>query len=246
MATDILVRDWLSHPRFTHSIIRDRAREAESRIARLGVNLVLCRDFSGLAAINERNRKAGWFGLMPMFHPDTYGHPEAFWIKGLDQRGEPVMTVAARLYRVPSSGLGEELRSLRLFYENPARMRAPDECCLCTAAGLSGLSGKILYSGSGWCAREFRGQGFAWIVPRISRALGYLQWGQNYTISLVDPILIEKGVVAAYGYRNIEPGINWLNSPSQGSIDLSLLWMSQRFMLDDMTRHLRTREAVPA
>lgn len=246
MSREVLLRDWLSGPRLGQSVVRDCVREAERRIARLGVTLVVCRDFSGLAEINQRNRKAGWFGLMPMFHPDTYSHPEAFWIKGLDRRGESVMTVAARLYRVPLSGLVEEVRSLRLFYQDPASMQAADERCHCSAPSASALTGKILYSGSGWCAREFRGQGFAWIMPRISRAMGYLLWRQDYTTSLVDPILIEKGVVAAYGYCNAESGINWQNSPSQGTIDLSLLWMSQRFMLDDAMRHLRTREAVLA
>ena len=246
MVTDILVRDWLSHPRYTHSNIRDCAREAESRIARMGVKLVLCRDFSGLAAINERNREAGWFGLMPMFHPDTYSHPEAFWIKGLDHRDEPVMTVAARLYRVPSGGLGEEIRSLRLFYEDPIRMRAADELCLCSAPSVSALKGKVLYCGAGWCARDYRGLGFASIVPRISQWIGDLLWRQDYTISLVDPVLIEKGVVAAYGYDNIEPGVLWWNSPSQGTIDLNLIWMTRSYMLNDLEHQLQTREAVPA
>lgn len=246
MAAEVLVRDWLSHPRFTNSSIRDCAREAEDRIARLGVTLVVCRDFSGLVAINTRNRKSGWFGLMPMFHPDTYGHPEAFWIKGVDHRGEAVMTVAARLYRVPASGLGEEIRSLRLFYEDPSRTRAPQEHCLCSAPSVSALKGKVLYSGAGWCAREYRGLGFASIVPRISQWMGDLLWQQDYTISLVDPVLIEKGVVAAYGYDNVEPGIMWWNSPSQGTIDLNLIWMTRSYMLNDLEQQLQTREAVPA
>lgn len=246
MSREVLLRDWLSGPRLGRSVVRDCVREAERRIARLGVTLVVCRDFCGLAEINQRNRKAGWFGLMPMFHPDTYSHPEAFWIKGLDRRGEPVMTVAARLYRVPRSGLAEEVQSLRLFYEDPASMQASNERCLCTTPSASALSGRILYSGAGWCAPGYRGNGFARIVPRISQWMGDLLWRQDHTISLVDPILVEKGVVAAYGYENVEPGILWWNSPSQGTLDLNLIWMTRRHMLSDLERQLQTGEAIPA
>lgn len=222
-------------------------RLAERRIKDWGVTLHWHTDFSGLVEINEANRGNRWFPLSPMFHPETYQGGQAFWMEGrADLSGEPVFTQAARCYRLHDGTLADEITSLRIFYDEPADKASATEACACGAQVAGRLSGVVLYSGGTWARRDMRGKGVAAVLPRISRMLASRLWGQDYTISLVDPVLIEKGVVGAYGYHLAEAGIHWTNSASQGDIDLALVAMDRQEMLRDLNSCMALGAAIPA
>ena len=51
-------------------------------------------------------------------------------------------------------------------------------------------------------------------------------------------MLIEKGVVARYGYTRVEEGLDWLNSFIGHLMNLHLLWMDRTEMLNDLVRQL--------
>lgn len=222
-------------------------RLAEARLRDWGVTLYLHRDFQRLVEVNRDNQGHRWFGLMPMFHPATFPGGEAFWLEGrATASGETVMTQAARRYGLWDSSLQQALTSLELYYDDPSRSQNQREACACGAPSADLLSGVVAYSGAGWAHVDWRGRGAAAVLPRLSRVLAQRLWDQDYTISLVDPVLIEKGVVRSYGYRRAEPGVHWINSASQGSLSLALVWMTRAELLQDLARCMALGEAVPA
>ncbi len=50
--------------------------------------------------------------------------------------------------------------------------------------------------------------------------------------------MIEKGVVARYGYTKAEEGLDWLNSFIGHLMNLRLLWMDRNEMLYDLVTQL--------
>ena len=222
-------------------------RLAEARMRTWGVTLYLHGNFQRLVDINRANQGHKWFALMPMFHPATFPGGEAFWLEARStETSETVMTQAARRYNLWDRSLQQALTSLQLFYDDPLRSRSQGEACACGIPSADLLSGVITYSGAGWAHVDWRGRGAAALLPRLSRMLAQRLWDQDYTISLVDPVLIEKGVVRSYGYCRAEPGVHWVNSASQGSLDLALVWMTRAELLQDLARCMALGEAIPA
>jgi hypothetical protein len=200
-----------------------------------GVSLSLSTDFELLREVNARNY-GSWHGLAPSFDC-AYGGIDSscgFWIVGRDSSGEIVTTQAARFFDTGSENLRDYLVSLRLFYPDPEKQKLPQESCAVTSAAALQLSGRIVYSGGTWIHPDYRKRLMPMILPRISRALALTRWDTSYTFSMVSHALVSKGVAAAYGYRNIEPGIRWMNSPSELRLDGTLVWMDRAHMLQDM------------
>lgn len=241
------LRDHLDHIHDPRDLPCRFLRLTEARMRDWGVTLYLHRDFQRLVEINRDNQGHRWFGLMPMFHPVTFPGGEAFWLEGrATATGETVMTQAARRYSLWDSSLQQALTSLELYYDDPGRSQNEREVCACGAPSADLLSGVIAYSGAGWARVDWRGRGAAAVLPRLSRMLAQRLWDQDYTISLVDPVLIEKGVVRSYGYRRAEAGVHWINSASQGSLNLALVWMTRAELLQDLARCMALGEAIPA
>lgn len=205
-----------------------------------GVSFLFHTHLERLHEVNRQNRARGWFPLMPMFHCASYPGGQAIWIEGVNEQGETVMTEAVRLYHLES--LAEELRSLRLFYREPATGAAPRERCICTARSAPRLGGMLACSGAGWARPDFRGRGFAAHVPRMVHGLACLLWRPQYIIGLVEPVLVEKGVVPFYGFPRDESGIRWLGSSTEGNLELCLLWMTSEECLADLEAFTGTRQ----
>lgn len=214
-----------------HRVFGELVDHAEEWAARNGLSLVLHGELSGLPEVNASYRHLGWFGLMPMFNPARFSGGEAFWIEGRDQEGRCLTVQAARHYHLNGS-LTEALEDLSLFY-SPHERASAGESCVCTVPQAERITGSLVYSGCGFAHPSMRGKGVASVLPRLSRALGWLLWRQRTTISLVDPVLIEKGVVGAYGYRNVGQSIVWRGSVDQGDLDLALIWMDEEEALQD-------------
>jgi hypothetical protein len=200
-----------------------------------GVRLSLQQDFELLRQVNEQSRTS-WGKLVPIFNPEHSDLTPAnsFWIAGCDAAGEIVATQAARFLPLEASSLAAELASLRLFYREPGPHRDAGERCEVLAPSAAAIAGRVVFSGGGWYHPRCRGTGLSSILPRISRAYAHSRWATDYTVSMVEPVLTEKGVVRSYGYSKVEPMIRFLGS-FRGDLDLHLIWMATEEMLQDLT-----------
>lgn len=200
-----------------------------------GVTLTLSTDFELLREVNAHNQ-GSWHGLAPSFDC-AYGGINrdcGFWIIGRDEQGEIVTTQAARVFDTGDATLKDYLLSLKLFYPRPEEQKRPGEFCLVDTPSATHLRGRIVYSGGTWIHPDYRKRLMPMILPRISRALALTRWDSDFTFSMVSHALVSKGVAAAYGYRNIEPGIRWMNSETELRLDGTLVWMDRAEQLADM------------
>ena len=219
----------------------------ELRLRDWGICVLVHDRFERLVEVNAANQGNRWFNVMPNFHPDTHPSGDAFWLEGVSlETGETVMTQAARCYRLWRGSLAETLESLAFFYRDPAAMKAPGEVCAVAAPSASRLAGTLLYSGGTWARTDWRGKGAAAVLPRVSRSLALMLWEPFYTVSLVLPVLLEKGIVRSYGYRAHEAGVRWLNSASQPDLDFVLIWMDRQELLSDLAACLELAGPIPA
>ena len=212
------------------------------------LELTIEHDFEALLAFNQ-TQTASWYPLTPMYDPRINQMvPEtSFWISGRDRRGDIVATQCARFYDWTGTNFKAEFESLRLAYEHPDAAMFPEELAICEAPSATQITGPVCFSGAAWYRPDHRGTGLSTLLPRISRALAYTRWGTQYTYSFIEPKLAAKGVAARYGYTNVEPGVEWLNS-FRGSCEFCLLWMHRDQLLTDMqwwlNRQMKAEEVL--
>ena len=199
-----------------------------------GVEFLFHTDLERLQEVNQEHRARSWSPLMPMFDDVSYPGGQAVWIEGVSEQGETVMTEAVRLYHLNS--LAEELRSLHLFYRDPAISAAPGESCLWTAPSAPDLGGKVACAGAGWARPDFRGRGFSCLVSRMVYGLASLLWQPDYVIAFVEPVLVQKGMIPRYGFPRHESEIWWYGSASEGNLELCLSWMTGMECAADLKR----------
>jgi len=214
----------------------------------LGVQLYLHTDFKRLFDVNRQNREH-WFPIMPMFDPNCSaldGIESGFWLEGRSRNGRTVVAQCARHYHLPESSVADELTSMRFFYADPATFAAPQETCKCTAPSARMLANHVCYSGGTWFHPDYRGRDLASLLPRISRTLALALWQTDYTLSLVEPVLIEKGIVGRYGYKNVEAGVDWTGSPIHGDLYLHVIWMDRPTLMRDLVKWAGSKEEVRA
>ena len=211
-----------------------------------GLSLSLHTDFAELERINAANQQS-WSAITPLFDHRCGGiGPEnGFWIAGRNAAGEVVATQAARLYSWLDCTLENELTSLKLFYAEPMRQKQPTERCLVTAPCARDIQGRVVFSGSTWVRPDYRGQGLASILPRLSRAYAFTRWYSDITMSMVRRKLVDGGVVRAYGYSRVEYSVHWLGS-AKGDLELAVVWMDREELLHDMERFMARLEAPAA
>jgi len=212
--------------------------QADKAVYDRGIRLSLNQDFEQLRAVNEGAR-ASWGKLVPIFNPEhsDLDPTNSFWISGTNARGEVVATQAARYLPLQQSSLKAELNSLRLFYRKPEPHLVSGERCEVLAPSAERITGRVVFSGGGWYHPSCRGSGLSSILPRISRAYAHSRWETEYTVSMVEPVLTEKGVVRSYGYSRVEPMVRFLGS-FRGDLDLHLIWMETEELIQDLTAWL--------
>ena len=205
---------------------------AEKELRRRGVTLFISQDWARLQTIADQYKDQGSF-LMPLFDHRVWGLGiKGFWLEARTDDGSTGMTQAARLYDFRRKSLSQKINSCTLFYPE-AKILDFKDSCVCTAPSASRIQGKVLYSGATWARPDHRKLGAADLLPRVSRALGHILFDQSYTFSLADPILIEKGIIKRYGYRNVEKSVNWV-SDFYGIQSLVLIWMTKTYLVKDL------------
>lgn len=199
-----------------------------------GVRLRLRADFERLIELNDRHRD-NWPPLSPIFNPahSNLRIDSAFWLEGVDEAGDTVVTHAARYFDWPNTTLAAELLSLRVFYEDPAPHIAARESIDITAPSATKIHGRTIFAGAAWVRPDFRRHGLTKIVPRISRAYAYSRWDTGFTWGFVEPEKHAFGLTRAYGPYRAEPGVT-LRLPFRGELPLMLVWMSTETLLADV------------
>lgn len=184
---------------------------------------VLRRFFSGHVDSGAR--------LAPLYDPDHHAltPDDAFWVAGLDQGGDVVMTAAIRI--IDCASLREEAETMRLF--GPGHFRAA------TFAGpaASKIRGRVAISGGGWVHPRFRGPGLTGI--RLSRLLrravtflAYAMKPLDYDAAWVKTVqVVEKGLAADYGFDHVEHGADFVMA--DGSISPNSLVWSDTYQIDE-------------
>jgi hypothetical protein len=201
-----------------------------------GVRLRLRSDFDALLELNRENRDS-WPPLLPICDPahSNLRIDSAFWLEGVDDRGETVVTHFARFFDFAGTNLIDEMRSLRVQYEDPRPHLKAGEAFLVDAPPASVVRGHTMYGGGVWVRPEWRRHGLTKIVPRISRAYAYTRWDTAFTWGFVEPKTHAFGLSRAYGPYQVHEGVT-LRTPVRGDLPLVLLWMDSATMLDDVAR----------
>jgi GNAT superfamily N-acetyltransferase len=209
-------------------------READKAARERGVFARLRHDFDELLYLNkERAARGDWYRLPNMFHPDysELNSQNSYWIAGEDAYGEIVATQAGRIYYWPETTLEQEARLM--FYAG----REQGQHCVVTAADAKLITGVVFYGGSVWVRPDFRKQQLAQILPRMGRAYALARWPVDWGISLVAPVLVDKGVAAGYGYQHVSYSVSYPGSP-WGDIEFALVSLSALEAYDDFAASL--------
>ncbi len=204
-----------------------------------GVYLSLEHDFDALIEFNK-TQASSWYPMIPIFDPRTSDlTPEnSFWIAGRNHVGDIVTTQCARLFDWRDTNFKREFESLRMAYRDPDIERFPEECTFSNVPSGRRISGQVCYSGGAWYHPDYRGRALSETIPRLSRTIAYSRWQTDFTISLVEPVLVEKGVTTRYGYTRVEEGIDWLNSFRGHMFNICLIWMDRSELLNDLVVQL--------
>lgn len=208
---------------------------AEQAARDRGVYLRLHTDMASLAEVYPEVMPGRRFPVLPIFDPaySELSPKNAFWISGHDESGAVVATQAARLFDMTQSTVEQEFVSLRPFFAAPEKHLAAGMRCLVECPPATDITGRVVYSGCAIYHPKVRGQGISRILPRISRALAHSIWNSDYTISLVENVLVEKKVHVSYGYTQHSKSIK-LRGTNRGDVDFELVWMPTSEMLEDL------------
>jgi hypothetical protein len=215
--------------------------EGDKAAREIGVRLRLRHDFGELLYVNKQQTISGsWYRLPNMFHPEYSDlSPEnSYWISGENDHGEVVLTQAGRVYYWPETNLEEEARLM--FYAG----REEGQRCVVTAEAAKSITGIVFYGGSGWVRPDFRGRQLMRLIPRLGRAYALARWPVDWGMSLVAPILVDKGVAEGYGYKHASYSIVYPGSP-WGDAEFVLVSVSATEAYDDFANLLKTTLSNP-
>lgn len=198
----------LEQASFTHGprdLFAQYFQLADETTRDLGVRLRLCWDFDRLMDLNRQYRDS-WPALPPIFDPthNTLGPDIAFWVEGVDEFGHTVVTSAARLYDHGDKSLADDLRSLRVFYDDPTPHAEAGDSIDVMAPSAEHIFGRAMYSGAVWVRPDYRRHGFTRIIPRLTRAYAMTQWNTPVFWMVIAQDLDKGGVTRAYGSWHLD------------------------------------------
>lgn len=209
----------------------------------IGLRFRLRSDFDGLLELNRDNGDT-WPPLPPICDPahSNIRFDAGFWLEGIDERGETVVTHAARLFDFTRSNLQEEIRSLRIFYEDAASHIAAGERVDIESAAAAAITGRTMFAGGVWVRPDWRRFGLTKIISRVCSAYAYTRWNIAYSWGFVETRMHALGLSRAYGPYNVIDGLSF-RLAWRPDVRMVLLWMGVETMLADLGRVIeRTAE----
>ncbi|HWG80659.1 MAG TPA: hypothetical protein VN681_12835 [Stellaceae bacterium] len=203
----------------------------------LGLRLRISRDFDRLIALNQQHRDS-WPLLSPIFSPkhNSLRQDNSFLIEGVDDCDDTVMTSAGRLYDHGDRSIGDELRSLRVFYDRPQAHIDAGERVEVSAPTAEHLCGRVMFSGAVWVRPDYRRHGLTKIVPRLTRSCALALWNTPVFWAYIDHDLDEIGVSRAYGSWHVEDCISTHMPSWRGDHDILFMSMGQATLIRDIAR----------
>jgi GNAT superfamily N-acetyltransferase len=201
----------------------------------LGIELRLSWDFERLYALNAQHSDS-WPRLSPIFNPEhnTLSRHNAFLIEGVDESGDTVVTSAGRLYDHGDRSIADDLRALRVFYDDPAPHVAVGNSVDVTAPTAEHIYGRVMFSGSVWVRPDYRRHGLTRIIPRLTRSYALTQWNTPVFWGVVEHELDDIGVTRAYGSWHAENRIATHMPSWRGDLDFLFLSMGQATLIRDV------------
>jgi len=184
--------------------------------------------------INKRNADT-WRPILPLFNPQSsiLTEDNCYCMAGRNAKGEVIATQAGRLLPWTGTNFHEEASSMRLFYTDPAGMKAEGEAVIVTAPAAKTLTGSVVFSGAIWYRPDYRGRQLPSIIPYISRAYAYTRWKQDTTISIMAQDVHQRGMAERSGYANVDWEVLLRRTPviPEGDLHCALVWMDSDFLL---------------
>jgi hypothetical protein len=212
---------------------------ADTALRERGVTLSFG-SFEELLEVNAKNRNS-WAPITTMydhrFCPRGLAPERALCLLGRDARGEVVATHAARVYFFDEESLYDQAVSSRIFYDDPERMKAPNERCEVTASIARSMRGRLLINGAVWYHPAYRKRQLSMIVPRISRAYAFTRWKIDHSMGLMMEGPTKGGVIDSLGYPHREWDLRLFNAPN-GSPRCCLAWMHADELVQDLRQFL--------
>jgi hypothetical protein len=209
--------------------------EGDKAARRMGLRLRLRHDFEELVYLNRQQvAKGTWFRLVNTYNPDFAElTPEnAFWVSGEDEHGEIAVTWAGRVYYWPDTNLEEQARTM--FYG-----RSEVGECKVTAPVAKLITGVVNCGGALWVRSDFRSRYASRLFPRIGKAYACSRWPIDWTICYTSRILVEKGVAAGWGMKDLSYSIFYPDSP-WGDLEVVVAYAGVRDVYDDLASFLAT------
>jgi hypothetical protein len=196
---------------------------AVSAAARRGVFLEFA-TFDDFMRINAMNLTS-WRPLSTSWRTDVGGVTDetGYVIFGRNLDGDVVATTSAKWLDWTSTNFKIEAESLRFFYANPERDKAPGEKCVVTAPNATEVTGRILHTGGAWYRPDMRGRQLARIVPRAGRAFAGMQWKIDNVCGIISDFNTKSGFDKRTGYRQITKWVTMTNSPSYPGVEVRLV-----------------------
>ena len=231
----------VSTPNDRHVALQDGIDALADAVARLGLSLVIERDFDRLVRFLESQ---GSFAN-PSFDPrrSRLG-PEDFWLAALDAEGAIVASSAEKV--IETEDFMEEVATGRIWYEG-GFARAFGVERIATLPVSVRLGGRLSHSGSTFVVPSHRRSGLAMFLPWLSRALSFRNAGCLANTGFVRQSLADTPVpLRSYGYAHVEKCLDGWFPPQGGSEVLHLCWITaEEFRAKLATLPEHPRHPVP-
>ncbi|MCP3441084.1 hypothetical protein [Bradyrhizobium sp. CCGUVB14] len=129
---------------------------------------------------------------------------DGFWMMGVDKDNIVAVLQAVRLFDISRGNFADVLEEV--FYADVNSHTHPSDNWTCVAPTAKRMKGKVAYHGDGWVRSDYRGLGMSKIMAGVAFGLSFAMWNPDFVCGLVLPQLLDKGVVAQYGYGHHEAG----------------------------------------
>lgn len=194
--------------------------------------------FSDLLAVNQKNSDS-WMPLTSTFREVEGGVTDdtGFVILGRNLAGDVVATQSARLFEWSGTNFRTEAESLRFFYADPDRQKAPEECCLVQTEKADSIAGRVALGGGIWYRPDYRGRQLSQIITRIGRAYALTLWNYDSMIATITQNNLKTKFDRRAGYTEIEPSsiiMRHSTTYPQGDLHLALARMTPMQLVDDV------------